>query len=257
MSARRLEGLGVVITRPRSAGDVLARALEREGARAFVFPALQIEASEPTPPQREALARLADFALAIFISANAVERALALVRAAGPWPQGTRVAAIGEATAAALRNSGFRAVISPKERHDSEALLALPELRSVKGERIIVFRGEGGREHLREVLEARGAHVEYVECYRRTRPRADPAPLLAAWARGEVHAVSALSAETLENFLAMAGEAALPHVAHCTLVVPHGAIAAHPDARRFARVLVAAPGAEGLVAALSTLSLTP
>jgi uroporphyrinogen-III synthase len=255
MSARRLEGLGVVITRPRSAADVLARALEREGARPFVFPALEIEACDPTPGPRAALAALGDFGLAVFISANAVERGLALARAAGTWP--ARVAAIGEATAVALRNSGFRAVISPRERHDSEALLALPELRSVKGERIIVFRGEGGREHLREVLEARGAHVEYVECYRRTRPRADPAPLLAAWARGEVHAVSALSAETLENFLAMAGEAALPHVAHCTLVVPHGAIAAHPDARRFARVLVAAPGAEGLVAALSTLSLTP
>jgi len=254
MSARRLEGLGVVITRPRSAAEVLARALEREGARPFVFPALEIEACDPTPGQRAALEALGDFGLAVFISANAVERGLALARAAGTWP--ARAAAVGEATAVALRNSGFHAVISPRERHDSEALLALPELRSVKGERIIVFRGEGGRERLREVLEARGAQVEYVECYRRTRPRADPAPLLAAWARGEIHAVSALSAETLENFLAMAGEAALPHVAHCTLVVPHGAIAAHPDARRFARVLVAAPGAEGLVAALSTLSLT-
>lgn len=257
MSARRLEGLGVVITRPRSAAEALARALEREGARAFVFPALEIEATEPTPPQRDAMAGLGGFGLAIFISANAVERGLAWARAAGPWPAGTRVAGIGEATAAALRNSGFNAVISPRERHDSEALLALPELRSVKGERIIVFRGEGGREHLREVLEARGAQVEYVECYRRTRPRTDPAHLLAAWARGEIHAVSALSSETLENFLAMVGDAALPHLAHATLAVPHGAIAAHPDARRFARVLVAGPGAEGLVSALSTLRVTP
>ena len=257
MSAGRLEGLGVVITRPKSAAEVLARALEREGARAFVFPALEITASQPTPRQQDSLARLADFGLAIFISANAVERGLALAGSAGPWPERTRVAGIGEATAAALRNSGFEAVISPTERHDSEALLALAELRSVKGERIIVFRGEGGREHLREVLEARGADVDYVECYRRSRPRTDPAPLIAAWARGEIHAVSALSAETLENFLAMAGEAALAHVARATLVVPHAAIAAHPDARRFARAVVAAPGAEGLVTALSNLRVTP
>jgi uroporphyrinogen-III synthase len=257
MSARRLEGLGVVITRPKSAAEALAVALEREGARAFVFPALEIEAADPTPRQREALDDLAGFGLAIFISANAVERGLALARSTGPWPAGTRVAAIGEATAHALRNSGFAAVISPQERHDSEALLALPELRSVKGERIIVFRGEGGREHLRDVLEARGAHVDYVECYRRARPRTAPGALLAAWARGELHAVSALSAETLENFLAMVGEAALPHVAEATLVVPHGAIAAHPDARRFARVIVAEPGTAGLVNALSTLRVTP
>jgi uroporphyrinogen-III synthase len=257
VSAGRLEGLGVVITRPKSAADVLAAALEREGARTFVFPALEIEPSDPTPRQQEALERLGECGLAIFISANAVERALALVRSRMPWPERTRAAAVGEATAAALRNSGFEAVISPRERHDSEALLALPELRAIKGERIIVFRGEGGREHLREVLEARGAHVDYVECYRRTRPRVDPAPLLAAWARGELHAVSVLSAETLENFLTMVGEAALPRVSEATLVVPHRAIAAHPDARRFARVIVAAPGTAGLVDALSTLRVTP
>ena len=257
MNARRLEGLGVVLTRPQAAAEALAAALAREGARGFVFPALALEEPVPSPRLDDALARLPECTLAIFISANAVERGLAVARRRGAWPEHTRVAAVGDATAQALRNSGFAAVISPRERHDSEALLALPELRAVKGENIIVFRGEGGREHLREVLEARGARVDYVECYRRVRPRIDPAPLLQAWARGEVHAVSALSAETLENFLAMVGEEGLARAAECTLVVPHAAIAAHPDARRFARVLVAGPGAEGLVSALSTLRVTP
>jgi len=257
MSGGRLEGLGVVITRPQPAADALAAALAREGARPFVFPALAIEDSQPTPRAEEALARLDECTLAIFISANAVEHGLAAARRAGPWPARTRVAAVGEATAQALRNSGFSTVISPRERHDSEALLALPELRSVKGESIVVFRGEGGREHLREALESRGARVDYVECYRRSRPRTDPAALLAAWAAGEVHAVSALSAETLENFLAMVGEEGAARAADCALVVPHAAIASHPDARRFARVLVAATGSEGLVNALAALRVTP
>jgi uroporphyrinogen-III synthase len=194
--------------------------------------------------------------LAIFVSANAVEKGLAVARSRAPWPVHTRVAGIGEATAAALRNSGFDSVISPKERHDSEALLALPEMRAVKGQNIIVFRGEGGRERLREVLDSRGAKVEYVECYRRIRPRTDPSGLLAAWGRGEIHAVSALSAETLENFLAMLGDEGAAGIAAATLVVPHTAIAAHPDARRFGRVIVAAPGAEGLLKALSQLRVT-
>ena len=257
MSAVRLDGLGVVITRPQPAADALAAALAREGARPFVFPALAIEDTGSTPRLEDALARLPECGLAIFISANAVERGLAAARRRGPWPDRTRVAAVGEATASALRNSGFATVISPRERHDSEALLALPELRSVKGENIVVFRGEGGREHLRDVLEARGARVDYVECYRRSRPRADPAALLAAWGRGEIHAVSALSAETLENFLAMVGEEGAARAADCVLVVPHAAIAAHPDARRFARVLVAAPGTEGLLSALASLQVTP
>jgi uroporphyrinogen-III synthase len=257
MSAgQRLEGLGVVITRPRAAAEVLAAALAREGALPFVFPALAIEEITVVPEMDSALDRLGQCGLAIFVSANAVEHGLAAARSKGPWPQATRVAGIGEATAQALRNSGFTQVISPQERHDSEALLALPELRAVKGENIIVFRGEGGRERLRDVLGTRGASVEYVECYRRVRPRTDPAALLAAWDRGEVHAVSALSAETLENFLAMIGDAGLARIATATLVVPHEAIAAHPDARRFAQVRVTSPGAQGLVNVLSLLRVT-
>jgi uroporphyrinogen-III synthase len=255
-AARRLEGLGVVLTRPLAAAEALAATLSREGANPFVFPALAIEDMVPSAAAEEALCGLAQCALAIFVSANAVEKGLAAARARGAWPAATRVAAIGEATALALRNSGFESVISPRERHDSEALLALAEMRALKGCKVIVFRGEGGRERLREVLASRGAHVDYVECYRRVRPRTDPSALLAAWRQGKIHAVSALSAQTLENFLAMVGDAGLAAAAATTLVVPHEAIAAHPDGRRFARVVVASPGAEGLVNALCQLRVT-
>ena len=101
-------------------------------------------------------------------------------RARGPWPSGVPVAAIGDATAEALRNSGFPAVISPPVRHDSEGLLEMPELQSVRDKSIVVFRGEGGREKLKEALEERGARVTYAECYRRVRPQADAQPLAAA-----------------------------------------------------------------------------
>lgn len=257
MRGRALEGVGIVVTRPRHAAEPLAAELMRDGARVFVFPALAVEDIEPSAGSQAALARLPQADIAIFISANAAERGLALARRAGPWPACVRVAAIGEATADALRNSGFGAVISPAERHDSEALLELPELQAVRGLHIIVFRGIGGRERLRETLEARGARVEYVECYRRLRPAADAAPLLAAWAREEIHAVSALSAETLENFVALVGPAAEPWLARTVLLVPHPAVARHPDARRFARVAVARPGAAGLAEALSQTQVHP
>ena len=250
----RLDGLGVVLTRPRAAADALARALESEGARVMVCPALAIEPLAPTPALRALLGRLPQFDLAIFVSANAVEHGLA---AAGTWPAQLEVAAIGEATADALRNSGRARVISPPERHDSEGLLALARLQSVKGQNIIVFRGEGGRERIKETLEERGARVEYAECYRRVRPQADVAPLLHRWRAGGVQAVSALSAETLRNFVAMIGNEGQGLMASATLVVPHAAIAADPDARRFARVEIAAHGAEGLIEALSRIRVTP
>ena len=249
----RLAGLGVVLTRPRRDGERLARELEAEGARAFVFPAIEIVPLAPTPARDAALDALEGAALAIFVSANAVEQGLAAVAARRPWPAGPRIAAIGEATAQALRNSGFADVISPRDRHDSDALLALAPLQAVRGEAIIVFRGEGGRERLKDVLEARGARVLYAECYRRVRPAADTAPLLAAWRRGEVHAVSALSAETLDHFVAMLGVEAHEDMMRTPLLVPHEAIAAAPAARRFARVVVTAPGAQGLADALAGL----
>jgi uroporphyrinogen-III synthase len=255
MSERRLEGLGVVITRPREPAEVLAAALAREGARTFVFPALEIQDIAPSAGADTAFATLPRAALAIFVSAHAVDKGLAAVRARGPWPAGVPVAAVGEATADALRNSGFGQVISPPERHDSDALLGLAPLQSVQGREIVIFRGEGGRERLKEVLEQRGASVTYLESYRRVRPRGDPAALVTAWSRGEIHAVNALSGETLENFVAMVGEAGARHLAGSTLVVPHDAIAAHRDARRFGRVIVAGHGAEAFIDTLSQLRI--
>lgn len=256
--AARLEGLGVVLTRPRAAADALAAPLAREGARVLIFPALAIEDLDLSPALQALLADIERFQMAIFVSANAVEKGLPMVARIGPWPPRLEVAAIGQATAEALREAGFTSVLAPRERHDSEALLALPQLQHprVKGENVLVFRGQGGRERLKEVLEARGAHVEYAECYRRVRPQADPKPLLEAWARGEIHAVSALSAETLENFVAMIGSEGAGKLAATTLVVPHEAIGAARDAQRFARVVVAAHGTQGLIEALAALRVT-
>jgi len=247
-----LAGLGIVITRPRAAAEALAATLAAAGARPFVFPALAIEPPTGPAAMDASLARLGQCDLAIFVSANAVEHGLAAARRQGPWPSQARVAAVGEATAQALRNSGFGDVISPAGRHDSESLLALDPLKAVGGRKILIFRGENGRELIRETLESRGASVAYVECYRRVRPAGDPAPLLGAWARGQVHAVSVLSAETLENFVAMIGAEGESRLGRTVLVVPHEAVASRPLARRFARVLVAPPG-EGMVPALAGL----
>ena len=256
MTRGRLPGIGVVVTRPHAAAEALAAPLAAQGARVWLLPALAIEDMPATPALEKLLAGLERFDMAIFVSANAVDRGLPAARRFGPWPKHLRVAAIGEATAEALRNSGLGPVISPAERHDSEALLGLAQLQVVKGQNILVFRGEGGREHLKEALEARGARVEYAECYRRVRPQGDASEVVAALARGEVHALSVLSAETLENFIAMIGPDAAMHLGGVTLVVPHVAVGAHREARRFAAVSIAAHGPGGLIDALTQLRVT-
>jgi uroporphyrinogen-III synthase len=249
-----LAGLGIVLTRPRAQCEALAAALEADGARVIVFPALDIVAVPLSGESLAALRTLPSASLAIFVSANAAEHGVAAARAVAPWPEGLAVAGIGAATAASLRAAGFGSVIAPPEGFDSESLLDCPQLRSVAGRRILVFRGVGGREHLRTTLEARGALVAYVECYRRERPATDPAPLRAALARGEIDAVHAMSAETVDNFLALAGPES--RWSGVSLVVPHPAIARHAGAASFGRTIVARPGAKGLVEALLNLRRT-
>jgi uroporphyrinogen-III synthase len=240
-----------VLTRPRAQSLALIAPLEAAGARVLLCPSLDIVPVAPEGASAAALETLPRAKFALFVSANAVLHGLAAARNRGPWPGNLAVAAVGEATAAALREAGIVNVVAPSGRADSEALLALPQLQAVRGAPIIVFRGVGGREHLRSVLEARGANVAYVECYRRVRPATDPAETCAAIARGEVHAVHAMSAESVENFGAIVGPAlALEGVA---LVVPHEAIARSPCCARFGRVIVAGPGPRGLADALFDL----
>jgi uroporphyrinogen-III synthase len=250
-AAGALSGLGVVLTRPRAQCQAIACALEAEGARVVVFPALDIVPIELSAESRAALASLAGAALAIFVSANAAEHGVAAARRSGPWPASVAVAGVGQATAAALREAGLERVIVPAAGFDSESLLACPELQDVRGRHVVIFRGAGGREHLRTTLVSRGATVGYVECYRRDRPASDPAELLAALGRGEIDAVHAMSAETVDNFLALAGSGA--SWSRVALLVPHPAIARHGATASFGRTVVAGPGAAGLVEALRNL----
>ena len=226
-----LAGRGLVITRPRDLAQPFARLLERRGARAIVFPAIEIQ---PLPAP-VTLARLAEYDVALFVSPSAVRIALA---AQPPWPP-RLAAAVGEGTRRELERAGAPAVIAPTAGADSEALLALPEMRDLRDKRVLIVRGEGGRELLAESLAARGALVEHAVCYRRARPAADAAPLVAAWRRGEVHALTVFSAQALDNFSAMGGAEL---IAVLPVFVPHERIAKHARERGAREVVLAAGG---------------
>ena len=231
---RPLEGRGIVVTRPAAQAHGLATLVEQAGGRALLFPAIEIQ-DLPQPP----LPQLERFDLAIFVSPTAVDRAFRLVPA---WPPRLRYAVIGRGTARELQRRGVAAVIAPERGADSEALLALPPMQEVAGKRIAIFRGEGGRQLLGDTLAARGAHVEYVECYRRVLPQADGAALLAAWAQGAIDAVTVSSSEGLENLLEMLGDAGRQQLLATPLFVPHERVAEQARARGASEVIVAGPG---------------
>ncbi len=241
-----LSGRRVLITRPREQAQALERMVREAGGEPVCVPAIEILPLADPAPFHELAARLAEFDLAIFISRNAVCRALDLM-GGRPWPAGLTVATVGQGSREELEKRGFADVIAPAAQSDSEALLALPALASVRGRRIVIFRGEGGRELLAQELAARGARVEHAACYRRVAP--DAAAMRSAWSHG-MDAVTVSSAEGLANLLAMLGEGAARRLSGVPLFVPHPRVAGEAQRRGLARAIVAGPGDAQMIAAL-------
>jgi len=250
LAARPLEGRHIVVTRPAGQAAHLAEALVNLGAQPVLFPVLAIFDIEDPAPLLDVAIRLDDYDWAAFVSPNAVERALTPILARRPWPAGLRVATIGVSSEQALARFGITGVVAPRERFDSEALVALPELQDMAGKRVIIFRGDGGRELLGDTLKARGARVDYLSCYRRGKPAADPAPLLKLWGDGRLDALTVTSSEGLRNLYDMVGKLGQSWLRQTPTFVPHARIAEQAAGLGLHRVIATGPGDDGLVAGL-------
>jgi uroporphyrinogen-III synthase len=250
MTASSLSGRGIVITRPREHAAGLAERIRAAGGEPVLFPAIEIMLPDNHGNLAAVVAGLDRVHLAIFISPTAALKGHQLVSASGAWPQGLRVAAVGAGTAEALEQLGFNSVIAPAGQADSEALAALPELRDLQGRSVVIFRGQGGREWLRAALEARGARVQYAECYRRARPAADVGPLLARWRRGGIEAASITSAEGLANFFDMLGPDGREYLRTSPVFVPHPRIAAAAGELGIREVIVTGRGDQHTVSSM-------
>ncbi|HZX25654.1 MAG TPA: uroporphyrinogen-III synthase, partial [Telluria sp.] len=160
----------IVITRPRVQAEPLAARLAASGRAAVVFPLLEIAPLADDAALRAALAQLDSFALAAFVSPNAIDAAFAHVKS---WPARLPIAVLGEGSRAALARHGVACTVySPPdpEHSDSEGLLSVLDLASLRGKRVLLVRGESGRELLADVLRAAGAEVVAVPAYRRSVP---------------------------------------------------------------------------------------
>ncbi len=241
-----------MVTRPKGQAEGLAALIRAAGGDPLEIPALEIRDLADLAPFFSVADRLESFDCAIFVSRNAVRRALALIgerRGGRPWPAHLRVATVGSGSREELAACGFARVVAPAGQSDSEALLALPEFSDIAGQRIAIFRGEGGRKLLGETLAARGALVEHAACYRRTLPAAGGALLAAAWEGGKVDAVMVSSGEGLANLLAMLGGGGR-RLAGSALFVPHARVAGEAARAGLAPVIVSGPGDAQMLAAL-------
>ena len=148
--------------------------MKRSGRRAieaYSEPLLTLRGLADIPPkQRGFLQRLDEYQHVIFVSTNAVRFGMGQVETYWPQlPTGMRWYAVGEATARCLADFGIEAH-TPDREMSSEGLLAMPALQAVDGQRVLIIKGEGGRDTLRGELTSRGSRVDELACYRRGPP---------------------------------------------------------------------------------------
>jgi uroporphyrinogen-III synthase len=245
-----LAGRHIVVTRPAGQATHLAEALVELGAHPVLFPVLAIADVTDTAPLLDAAIRLEQYDWAVFVSPNAVDKALAVVLEYRQWPASVRVATVGHSSEEALARHGVRNVVAPQERFDSEALMELPPLQDMAGKRVIIFRGDGGRDLFGDTMKARGAEVDYVTCYRRSKPALDPAPLLKLWGDSRLDALTVTSSEGLRNLYEMVGKLGQSWLKKTPTFVPHARIAEQARALGLTQVILTGPADAGLLAGL-------
>jgi uroporphyrinogen III methyltransferase/synthase len=281
----------VVITRPAGHAAELAAALGAQGLASFEFPLIEIAPVADAAPLLAALAALERYALVIFVSPNAVDQALA--RRTEAWPAAVPIGVVGPGSLKALARHGIAApqyrLVFPGAasaavgengdgddsgaagsdaaesaddtlRYDSEALLAeiklMRGLLPATGARVLLVRGDGGREFLADGLRALGAEVAVVAAYRRLLPEPTPDQ----WRR--VHALLAdaahvwllTSSEGVRNLEELAREhlnpAEIAALKRAPLVAPHARIAETARALGFVSITVSGAGDAKVVRAL-------
>ena len=266
----------VVITRPRAQCQALAEGVAALGRAAVLLPLLDIyPLADQAPLQRvlaDLLAGLGGYALVAFVSPNAIDAAFAQLRhlrQPGCWPAGVALAVLGETSRACLAKHGVDAgnatIFSPLDpaRSDSEHLLDALDLGALAGRRVLIVRGESGRELMADGLRAAGAHVETVAAYRRAVPLLTPqlgATLRTLLARPNDWIIT--SSEALRGLFGLLAEldalngaktaASVAKMQQQHLIVPHGRIAETAAALGVTRLTLAGSGDASLLAALQS-----
>jgi len=202
-----LAGLRVVVTRPEDQAQELCGRLRALGAEPILFPTIAIAPPEAGGPLDQAIVRLIDYDWIIFTSVNGVDhfwtRLVEANRSSGADGQANlsfpgKVAAIGPATAEALRQRGAPVHLIPAE-YRAEAILH--EIGDVAGQRILLPRADIARPELADGLRAAGAQVDDVSAYRTVQGEPSAAAFDALQAGVDV--VIFTSSSTVRNFVSL------------------------------------------------------
>ncbi|MGE5380097.1 MAG: uroporphyrinogen-III C-methyltransferase [Methylocystaceae bacterium] len=203
--ARPLFGKRIVVTRSRQQASVLVEKLEELGAEVLEIPTIQIKKEPDLTPLHQELGRLTDYKWLVFTSTNAVAIFFEELWNAGYDARAlaaNRVAAIGPATAEALRTRGIISDLVPQEyRAEAVAEAMLSSLQP--GDKVLLTRAKKARDVLPRRLEAAGAEVKEISIYEAVTAETPGEPLLSEITRGQIDAITFTSSSTVTNFVKM------------------------------------------------------
>lgn len=222
-----MTGWRLLLTRPVEECEALAAALAEHQVFSSSLPLLAIAPLDESPEQREIILKLDRYCAVVVVSKPAARLGLDLVDRYWPQPPADQHwFSVGAATGALLEDYGLPASW-PAVGDDSEALLTLPQLTdalAVHDPKVLIMRGEGGREFLADRLRGQGVAVDYLELYRRCLP-GYPAGTLAQRVESEhLNGLVVSSGQGLENLLHLAGDV-WSELASLTLFVPSPRVA--------------------------------
>ena len=250
-----LSGKTVIVTRSPAQAQNIGAALQHLGAAVVHFPVINIRPVKPIDGATKTLQQLASYDLVIFISTNAVHYAMELAEQLGLSFQHNVLAVVGAATQKALENYECTVSISTTTKFSSEALLEHRSLQQLGGQKVLIIRGVGGREHLRQVLESRGAQTDYAEVYERHIPSGRN-PMDLSQLPCEDTAVLIYSAEAAQNLWALCTDEERQWLVQVTAIVGSSRIAGTTGAMGLKKnpVIAENPGDHAMLEALTDWS---
>ena len=205
---RPLFGRRVVVTRARAQAGELSAQLEGLGAEVREFPTIAVKPPEDFGPLDGSILSLDYFDWLVFTSVNGVDAFLERLRHHGldlrAIPRGTKVAAIGPATAEALEGVGLRVDVVPEEFR-AEALIEAVAEETLAGKRVLIPRARVAREVLPDKLREAGAEVVVPPAYETVPSSEGKDGLARELEAGQIDCVTFTASSTVDNFVGAFG----------------------------------------------------
>ena len=232
-----LEGQKILVCRPEPSASELCEVLNSVGAETCALPCIEIQALNIDAQTKSIIYELDQYEKVVVVSQHAANLLVAIVDEVWPQvPAQQKWFGIGRKTTQILQEAGFDVATQEKD-FSSEALLEAPELTRVKGQKILIAKGKEGRSKLEQGLRDRGAKVHTIELYQRVTPEYSRQHLENSIIDFNAGSIITLSAETLDNFHAMAKSIhAVP--ANTRLIVPSERVAKHARSLGYQKVQV-------------------